>query len=341
MKTTFIGILLAALTLTFSPVAKSAGFKQIRVHDSGEADLTVGVWYPSDVQAPAEPNTEYGMAVALNAPVSRSNETLILISHGYSGWYAGHADTAIALADAGYIVAAPSHAGNTWSDMSSPLAKWVLDRPRHITRVIDHMLDHEPVARNVNPDNIGLYGFSAGGYTALSLIGGVPDLDLAHQHCLDYPREFVCAEGMIDAMFDAKMNELSADAWGTDKRIQAAVIAAPGFGFAYPRSALTTIKAKVQLWSALLDESVPHETNSAFLARQLPITPETHWVENANHFAFMTVPCTESFKDSDPAEYEVVCVDSTGFDRYVFHNNMHKEMIRFFKKSLTAGSESR
>jgi len=338
MKNKNIGILLVALASLFTHNIKAAGFKQIVIQQTDQSDLTVGIWYPTAAPVPTEPNTPFGLSVALDAPVNDANGGLVLLSHGYGGWYAGHADTAIALADAGYIVAAPSHAGNTWSDMSSPIDKWALDRPRHMSRVIDHMLTSDALSEFVNPEKIGVYGFSAGGYTALSLLGGVPDFDHGKNHCQTYPTEFVCEQGMIDAMLDAKMNELPTSAWGADKRISAAVISAPGWGFAYTKDSLANVDTPIQLWSGLLDESVPTDTNAAYLATQLPATPETHWIEKANHFAFMVVPCRDSFKQEDPAEYKVVCEDAEDFDRHNFHTLMHKDMVRFFDASLGINS---
>lgn len=334
MKTPLIAILFTAAALT-SQTNNAAGFQEISVPDAGSSDLTVGVWYPSDTRAPDNPNTEFGMALSIDGPVINPNRALVVISHGYSGWYAGHADTAVALADAGYIVAAPSHTGNTWSDMSSTTSQWLLDRPRHISRVIDHLLHSDSFAQHLTPSRIGIYGFSAGGYTALSLIGGIPDLPHAQSHCKEHPTEYVCAEGLMDAMIDSQMDELPDDAWGADERIQAAVIAAPGWGFAYTNSSLANVTADVQLWSGQLDVSVPTKTNAAWLATQLPATPETYWIEKANHFAFMVIPCQrQGFKESDPAEYKLVCQDAAGFDRLAFHDSMHQEMIRFFDTTL-------
>jgi predicted dienelactone hydrolase len=334
MKTRLIGLLIAASAAIISPSIQAVGFTQLQVPDRGEPALSVGLWYPSEGAIPTEPNTRFGMALAVDAPMGDTNGGLILLSHGYSGWYAGHADTAVALAEAGYIVAAPSHTGNTWSDMSSSVPKWLLDRPRHISSVIDHLLNSDSIGSEISSDKIGLYGFSAGGYTALSLIGGVPDFDHAKNHCRTHPQEYVCAEGLFDAMLDAKMDELPASAWGADERIQTVAIAAPGWGFAYPERSLSNVTADVQLWSGMLDESVPTDTNAAFLATQLPAAPETHFIENANHFAFLVMPCREAFKEEDPEEYEMVCGDAPGFDRYAFHTDMHKEMLRFFNDKL-------
>ena len=330
----YTAILFTCILTAASTHAVAAGYFQLQVADPDYKPLQVGVWYPADRPPPATPNTEYELAVALDAPTASLNGGLIVISHGYSGWYGGHADTAIALADAGYVVAAPSHAGNTWSDMSASVAEWVIHRPRQISRVIDAVTEHAAFADQIDAKQIGAYGFSAGGYTALGLIGGVPDLDHAQQHCKTHPAEFVCAEGLIDAILSAGMQKLPPKAWGADPRISAAAISAPGLAFAYTEESLKNVNADLQLWSGELDESVPTQTNAALLAKRLPVAPETHWIAKAGHFAFMTVSCRDSFKKADPEEYQIICGDQEGFDRKLFHQEMHIEMIRFFNESF-------
>ncbi|OED35263.1 hypothetical protein AB833_30980 [Chromatiales bacterium (ex Bugula neritina AB1)] len=329
---------LAALLLLASQ-SQATGFREISVEDSGYRDLTVGLWYPSEQAAPTEPNTRFGHAMAVDAELPDTKMPLILISHGYSGWYAGHANTAQALADAGYIVAAPSHTGNTWSDMSSPVERWTLDRPRHMSRVIDTLTQDPTYSLHVDADRIGVYGFSAGGYTALNLIGGWPDLNHAKTHCDNTPDEFACYEGLVDQMVNANMQQLPADSWGSDPRIKAASIAAPGLGFAYTEQTLAEVAAPVQLWSGALDTSVPTKTNAASIAALLPDQPEKNWVANAGHFAFLVMPCREAFKREDPEEYEIVCVDKPGFDRYAFHAEMNASMVRFFDRELKGKAE--
>ena len=84
----------------------------------------------------------------------------------------------------------------------------------------------------------------------------------------------------------------------------------------------------VQLCAGELDESVRTQSNAASIAEKLPQKPETHWIEKGNHFALMVVACREAFKQDDPEEYPLVCGDSDGFNRHLFHTEMHKEMIR-------------
>ena len=233
MKTKLYRSLLTSFLFLVSTETEAAGFTKLVIDDPGHRPMHVGLWYPTTAPVAAVPNTEYGLAVAMDAPIAKTNGGLILMSHGFGGWYAGHADTAIALADAGFVVAAPSHTGNTWSDMSATIDQWILDRPRHISSVIDHVFRDEGLMAHVDPAKIGVYGFSAGGYTALALIGGVPDLDRAADHCDAFPEEFACAERMVDALREAGLATLPRSAWGRDPRIKAASIAAPGLGFAF------------------------------------------------------------------------------------------------------------
>ena len=331
------GALAAGLALGATG-AQAAGFRTLEIAaDEAGAALAVGLWYPSHEAVPAKPNTEFELAVALDAPPARTNGRLIVISHGHGGWYGGHADTAIALADAGYAVAAPSHAGDTWSDMSAPIERWILSRPADVSRTVDRVLEDPVLGARLDPARVGVYGFSAGGYTALALVGGVPDLDAAAGHCRVEPGEFVCAEGMVDELLDAGVGELPAEAFGADPRVSAAAIAAPGFGFGFTEASLAGVDAAIQLWTGELDESVPTGTNAAAVADRLPSRPELHRVAGADHFAFLTVACREAFRRDDPEGYALVCEDEDDFDRYAFHEAMHREMVRFFDGALGVG----
>ena len=110
-------------------------------------------------------------------------------------------------------------------------------------------------------------------------------------------------------------------------------MAAPGLAFAYDSETLKAIKTPVQLWSALEDDRVPHETNSLPLSQSLS-TVETHWVEKAGHFAFMVQPCTEKLKKYEPDTWDFLCVDNEGFDRRAFHTEMNAELVQFFENNL-------
>lgn len=325
---------LAALTVLPSLAVQAVGFSTVDIERVGNKDLAVGIWYPSNASIPNSSNTPVKQALAIDAEISVANAPLIVLSHGYGGWMGGHADTALALAEAGFVVAAPSHTGNTYKDMSSSTEQWLLDRPKHVSAVINHLSEQWRYKSVLEDSNVGVFGFSAGGQTALSLIGAIPQFSIAKATCESDPDEFVCREGLIQQMLDADMQSLAASAWGADSRVKAAAIAAPGLGLLYDKQALAGVQVPVQLWSGLEDKRVPHKSNVQHIADTLGTLSENHFIEGAGHFSFMIQSCTEKLKEFEPETWDFLCVDIDGFDRKAFHQQMNSEIAGFFKKHL-------
>lgn len=325
------------LIIAFPSVTLAAtGFNTLKLPLWDNKQMTVAVWYPSDTSPtpPESNNLPFTKTLAVNSDISVSTAPLIILSHGYGGWMGSHADTALALAEAGFVVAAPSHTGNTYTDMSSPVDQWLIDRPKHISILIDHLLNQWPHRAVLQNSSVGVFGFSAGGQTALSLIGAVPSLDVAKAHCEAQPKEFVCREGMIKQALSAAMQTLPASEWGADPRVKAAVIAAPGLGIAYDKKALSNVKTPVQIWSGLEDNRVPHNSNAKPIAKHLGALAQSHWVKGASHFSFMIQSCSQKLKQFEPETWAFLCVDKEGFNRWEFHRYMNTEIVRFFKKHL-------
>jgi predicted dienelactone hydrolase len=319
-----IGFALANAMRTQHPV----GFSLIEVPDTGGAPVHVGVWYPT--QARPRPTTLLGvklMSVAPGGPVAGSDLPLIVISHGSGGGPASHADLALALADNGFVVAAPVHTGDNYLDQSAVgTPRWLVDRSRHVHLTIEHMLNVWPGRARVNVDRVGIFGFSAGGFTALTSIGGEPDLRLTATHCA-VTREFVC--GLLSDSKSTLMRPASAppaDDFVRDARIKAAVVAAPGLGFTFVPDGLRNVKARVQLWSGERDVNVPEATNAGLISRVLGGRAELHSVPGAHHFSFLA-PC-------GLIGPPLLCGDAEGFNRAAFHAEMNKQVIAFYKKSL-------
>src|SRR3546814_8676677 len=102
---------------------------------------------------------------------------MVVISHGTGGGGMSHADTALALAEAGFVVAAPTHTGDNCRDDSAVgTSDWLVDRSRHISRVTDFMTDSWTNHARLDGERVGVFGLSAGATTALIVMGGVPDL---------------------------------------------------------------------------------------------------------------------------------------------------------------------
>ena len=74
--------LLILTTIAFHSLAMaSPGFRLLQVPDPGQEDITVGLWYPTDTVAADLPNTKFGHALAVDAPLNDAQHRLIMLSH--------------------------------------------------------------------------------------------------------------------------------------------------------------------------------------------------------------------------------------------------------------------
>ena len=303
--------------------AHAAGFQHDFASDPAGKPLEIGIWYPS---AQATQPLNLGpttMSVAAHGPIQGENLPLVVMSHGTGSSFLGHFDTAIALADAGYVVAAITHTGDNYADQSRSLD--IMDRPRQISRVIDHMLTSWSSHTVIDPKRIGMFGFSAGGFTTLVSIGGVPDFSKIEPMCRDYPNDFAC---QLRAKSPKPTSKPVATA-GADARIAAAVVVAPALGFTFAPDGLKNVTAPVQLWRAEDDTLVPHPRYAETGRLALPKTPEYHVVPHAGHFDFLA-PCSKALASLAPE----ICVSAPGFDRIAFHTRFNASVVGFFNKSL-------
>jgi predicted dienelactone hydrolase len=212
--------------------------------------LPVGIRYPTDAPATIHAIALLQQQVAENAPVLAGRHALVVMSHGNGGWFGGHLDTALALAAAGFVVAAPTHAGDNDRDQSH--ATDLPARPRQIRDTIDAVPTDWSGRDLVDPDPIGLFGFSSGGLTVLVVAGGVPDLARVAPFCAAHASNSACA---LLRSHPAPLP--AADVWTHDPRIRAVVAAAPALGFSFGSTGLAGVHAPVQLWQTRQDRIEP------------------------------------------------------------------------------------
>jgi predicted dienelactone hydrolase len=310
---------------------KPVGFQLVQVPDGAGGGFPAGVWYPT--AASPRPTTLIGlqlMSVAPDAAVAGKDLPLVVISHGNGGGPGSHADLAMALAAAGYVVAAPMHPGDNFLDQSALATPgWLPERSRQLRLATDYLLAAWPGHDRIDAARVGAYGFSAGGFTVLTAVGARPDLGLIPGHCARQP-EFVC-----DLLRQAKSPLLPASSAGVpavhavfqaDPRIRAAVVAAPGLGFTMAGQGLAQVGVPVQLWSADDDANEPYATNAGAVRAGLGPHVEFHAVPGARHMSFLA-PC-------GPIGPPAFCAESGKFDRKVFHASMNASVIDFFNRNL-------
>ncbi len=308
--------------------ALSARFEQVMVPDPGGAALEVGIWYPSKALAAPQRLGLFEQTVADSGAVAGRDLPLIVMSHGTGGSFEGHYDTALALADAGFVVAAVTHTGDNYREQIQ-LGR-LENRPRHIKVLIDYMLASWQHHDALDPSRIGMFGFSAGGFTALVAIGGTPDMRTVAPYCAAHPDEWSCRM-LKDRKINVSANITGQWNWVHDRRIVAAVIASPALGYAFSAEALSSVTVPIQLWRGDSDEILPHPNYAQAIYDRLPVKPEYHVVPNAGHFAFLA-PCTPALAAVAPE----ICRDPPGFDRVAFHREFDPAVMAFFKAKLPA-----
>ncbi len=313
---------LVILALLAAPDARAAGFRTFEIPaEGGKPAISGAMWYPC-----AEPSGKIelkGITIdgAKDCPIKGSRLPLVVFSHGNLGAFYDHYDTAQALADAGFVVAAITHRGDnlpTLADAADPSV--MFERPHAITRLIDFMLTESPAALVIDADRIGFFGFSAGASTGLMLAGAVPDWSA--MLCRFSPSPLACK--------DTLQNDFRLQRHPPEARIKAAVLADPGMWS--DTESIAAIRIPIQLWQSeyggrgLPNIAVAPERVAA-IERHLHEPHEYHVVPLAGHFAFML--CGPSI--SPIPQY---CADGSGFDRAAFHQDFNKQVIRFLQSHL-------
>jgi predicted dienelactone hydrolase len=318
LKTYFSSLL---IVFSLACPARGAGIQLLET-----PELAGAIWYPCAAKPQNVPlgNLAVPFTNSLegvkDCAVTGAKLPLVVFSHGRTGWFGLHRDTAETLADAGFVVAAINHPGDNGNDgsQSEALSNWA-SRPADIVRLIDFMLRDWKDRDAIDASRVGLFGFSKGGYTGLVLAGATLDFQRAMSFCKDNTR--FCEQVRSG---DVPRN------LPRDTRIKAAVIADPAPTVAFTKSTLSSIDIPLQVWrseSGAKDRGVDPEGVARVLGA-LPGQPTVH-IAPAGHFAFLP-PCSPELAAGLPR----FCVDPAGFDRSAFHRDFDASVLRFFQEHL-------
>ena len=280
-------------------------FSRLSLPDGDQPAIEAGAWAPVEATTALRP--------------------LIVISHGNGGDFRSHHDTAMALAKAGFVVAALTHTGDNWRDQSR--ATDVVGRTRQLSVLIDYMTRDWSGHAGIDASRIGAFGFSAGGFTVLAAAGGDPDLSRLTDHCRANPGFYDCR--LIAQHPDTVRGAAAAPRLAHDARLKALVVAAPALGFTFTPDGLSHVTQPIQLWQAGTDQILPAPFYVEPVRDALPTPPEYRRVEGAGHFDFLP-PCSPELAAAAP----MICAPTPGFDRAAFHETLNREVVRFFKEKL-------
>jgi predicted dienelactone hydrolase len=319
--TTLIGVLASPVLAVTLPIeaALAVGIQALNVPAQGSSPpLSGAVWYPCATAPSPTLVGPFVLSVSKDCPIDGTKLPLIVVSHGRTGSFMSHRDTAQALADAGFVVAAISHPGDNAQDSSrtDELSVFV-ERAADIRRLVDYLLDSWNHASVIDPNRIGVFGFSRGGYTGLVIVGADPYFRRDLRMCAGKTGP-LCEE-----VHQGKLAPLAHDA-----RIKAAVIADPLSVF-FTKDSFGNVRVPIQLWRSEQGGDGVTPDSVALVAESLSVKPDFHTVGNARHFAFLP-PCTAAVA----AQMRDLCSDPQGFDRTEFHLQFNASVVEFFRHAL-------
>ena len=304
--------------------AEGVGFRDIYVEVDG-GTLVTALWYPTDAASGRMSVGPFTMNASRGAPMGGGRYGLVLLSHGTGGGRLNHRDTAIRLAEGGYVVAAPEHAGDSWrDDRHSGTAENWRRRPRQLSAVLDRLLGDAEFGPRIDDERIGAVGHSAGGYSVLALIGGRADMTVLAHHCTQRRDEdpLFCGYGRADGHTANPIPDLS------DRRVCAVVAVAP-VGALFGEGAFSGVEVPAQIHRLGADRVLRepwHAENIAALLgdyAHLVVHPEAH------HFAFIT-PFPRTMAD----EVGAAGHDPAGFDRRAFLAEIDEQILHFLNDAL-------
>lgn len=175
----------------------SAAVRDAQHHDA----LRYTVWYPAQAGSretaltlgpPDAPLFDVGRA-AMDAPVVGDRLPTLLLSHGNGGSARMMGWLGTALARAGYLVIAVDHPGNNGADaMTLPGSVLTWLRADDLRAALTAVQADPILGPHVDPERLGVVGFSAGGYTALLAAGAQPSLQRLLAFCTAHPDDGVC-----------------------------------------------------------------------------------------------------------------------------------------------------
>lgn len=237
--------------------------------------------------------------VDLYIPERPEPAPVLVISHGFSADRSTYASFARHLASHGFAVAVPEHPGSSAQRVQAWLAGQIeeqpqalefLDRPLDVTFLLDE-LERRSARRpklkgRLNLEQVGIFGHSFGGYTALALGGGTLNFSTLRQDCGPQVKQTL----NVSQILQCQVLELPQENYDlADARVKAVLAVSPMTRSIFGQQGLEQVKQPVMMLSASMDTVTP-----SLLEQIQPFT----WLPN-KHKYLVVIKSASHFSTSD------------------------------------------
>lgn len=354
MRARFAILLAAILLLSESALAGQVGERHLiavnpnaALRDAAHRDtVRVTVWYPAaadameaslDIGPPGKPLFKVGSAAPDAAFADDIRRPVILFSHGFGGTARMMAWFTLPLVRAGYVAVAVDHPGNNGEDkMTVGGAAMFWDRPGDLAAALNAVEADPTIASHLDPDRLGVAGFSAGGFTAIAATGARVDASRLQAFCDRNPTDGICmpqkefplsTEQMLAALNSPELAPEVAHS-GDDHTIpgvRAAFAIAPAIVQAFDPASLKADTTPVGIILGDADPVAPPDTNGRVAARDLAHA-ELRELPGVGHYDFLAT-CTPAGVVAIP-----VCADKV--PQEPTHQSAIDMALAFFANTL-------
>ena len=302
-----------------------------------------GIWYPSISRETAGKLGPFRPTWAWQGDAADGTFAVVIFSHGHTGRYRNHRQTAATLARNGYIVVAPDHLHDRRLTAKQKMPAMVERRGDELKLALSAVAAHPVVAPAVAPNRVGAVGYSLGTLTALYTAGVTPNLARMREHCqanrnqdpgfcgvtapLGLQRVIQFALSRLRAIADDAPTEFVAIE--APIKFDAIALVAP-IGVPFPAAELRRNIAPVALFRLGQDEQLRHPHHAEYMHPLLPDNPVYKTFADAHHYAFIS-PFPQWLLDEEDIP---VAVDPEGFDRPQFISAINGDIVAFLNRHL-------
>lgn len=349
----FLRLLLPVLYLTLSSVhtAQSghanelAGLRHLATFSKERGEtVDVTVWYPAKPGGTLVTTGEsvffVGTPAMRDAPVANGRFPLILLSHGAG--LAGTADAmswlGTALAQRGFVVAAPTHPGNGGKNRSAEQTMKLWLRPADMSAALGSLEADPSLSAHVRPDAVGALGLSMGGGTVLLMAGA----QMSSQHLAGYCDTDALNPSLCGWLKQSrvdlhKMDFSATEQDRTDHRIGFVMAIDPAPTDALQPTSLSRIGIPVNLINLGMSGQIPATLDAQSIANAIPNARYAVFGDGS-HFSLFGECKPGAAESAEASEVgDPVCADGGNASRRDIHARLINQISDAFHRHLTGG----